>query len=150
MDTSSNFPFETSAMVGRSCICLGVQRASRVIGRRFDEALRPVGLNNWQFSLMMALHRPEATSVGKLAERLAMDRTTITTNLKPLERRGLVETRPDPQDGRVRRVSLTDAGRSLLAEALVHWQTVNDAVVASLGDGNVPAFQEALRQIRQG
>jgi DNA-binding MarR family transcriptional regulator len=137
-------------MIGRSCLCLRVQRASRTIGRRFDEALRPVGLNNWQFSLLMALNRPSALTVNGLAEELGMDRTTTTKNLRPLERRGLLEIRQDEEDARVRRIVLTDAGRALLADAVQHWQAANDAVAARLKGGDLARVHSALETIASG
>ena len=134
-------------MVGNTCLCLDVQRAGRAIGRRFDEAFRPLGLNNWQFSLLMALNRPTPLTMSGLAERLAMDRTTTTANLKPLERRGLVEIQRDEQDARVRRIVLTEAGRAVLAEAVDRWRAANDAAVARLGGTDLATFRSALRTI---
>ena len=136
-------------MVGDTCLCLDVQRASRTIGRRFDEAFRPLGLNNGQFSLLMALNQSTPPTMSSLAERLAMDRTTTTANLKPLERRGLVEVRRDEQDARVRRIVLTEAGRAVLAEAVERWHAANDAVAASLRGMDLAAFRSALRTIAE-
>jgi DNA-binding MarR family transcriptional regulator len=136
-------------MVGDTCLCLEVQRASRAIGRRFDEAFRPLGLNNGQFSLLMALNRPTPPTMSSLAERLAMDRTTTTANLKPLERRGLVEIQRDEQDARVRRIVLTEAGRAVLAEAVDRWRAANDAVVVRLGGTDLAALRSALRMIAE-
>jgi DNA-binding MarR family transcriptional regulator len=138
---------ELARRIGATCLCLDVQRASRAIGRRFDEAFRPLGLNNWQFSLLMALNRPTPPTMSSLAEHLAMDRTTTTGNLKPLERRGLVEIQRDAEDARARRIVLTDAGRALLAEAVEHWQVANDAVATSLGGTDLAAFRSSLRRI---
>ena len=147
MSTQPAPSLKVARMIGDTCLCLDVQRASRAIGRRFDEAFRPLGLNNWQFSLLMALNGPTPLTMSSLAERLAMDRTTTTGNLKPLERRGLVEVRRDEQDARVRRIVLTDAGRAVLAEAVDRWRAANDAVVASLGGTDLAAFRSALRTI---
>jgi DNA-binding MarR family transcriptional regulator len=138
---------KVARMVGDTCLCLDVQRASRAVGRRFDQAFRPLGLNNWQFSLLMTLNRPKPLTMSGLAEHLAMDRTTTTANLKPLERRGLVEIRRDEKDARVRRIVLTDAGRAVLAEAVDRWRAANDAVVARLGGTDLAAFRSALRTI---
>jgi DNA-binding MarR family transcriptional regulator len=138
---------ETVELVGRSCLCLRVQRASRAIGRLFDEELRPVGLNNWQFSLLMSLNQPSAPTVNGLAEQLGMDRTTTTKNLRPLERRGLVEIRHDEEDARVRRIVLTDAGRALLADAVRHWQIANKAVESKLKRGELACLRSALETI---
>src|SRR5262245_17055671 len=121
-------PMEITRMVRENCLCLRVQRASRAIGRMFDEAFRPFGLTNFPFSLLMMLNRPSPPTIGGLAESLAMDRTTMTANLKPLGRRGLLTVRRDDDDSRVKLVTLTAAGRSLLAKCVKHWQATNDAV----------------------
>src|SRR5438105_3157081 len=121
-------PFETTRMVRDNCLCLRVQRASRAIGRQFDDAFRSLELNNFQFSLLMMLNRPSPPTIGGLAESLAMDRTTMTANLKPLERRGLLSVRRDHDDSRVKLVALTSAGRSLLAKCVERWQAANDAM----------------------
>jgi DNA-binding MarR family transcriptional regulator len=138
---------EVARTIGDTCLCLDVQRASRAIGRRFDQAFRPLGLNNGQFSLLMTLNRPTPLTMVGLAEHLAMDRTTTTANLKPLERRGLVEVRRDERDARVRRIVLTEAGRAVLAEAVDRWRAANDSVAASLGGTDLAAFRSALRTI---
>jgi DNA-binding MarR family transcriptional regulator len=92
------------------------------VARRFDAALRPLDLTNGQFSLLMSLHRPEAARIGDVSALLAMDRTTLTANLKPLERRGLVIVSVDDVDKRSRRLTLTPADRTLLVAALPAWE----------------------------
>ncbi|NDV01914.1 MarR family winged helix-turn-helix transcriptional regulator [Pseudoroseicyclus tamaricis] len=104
------------------CLCLHAQRAARALARRFDLAFRPLGLTNGQFSLLMALNRPEPPRMGDVANLLAMDRTTLTAALKPLERRGLLAVEPDDSDRRARRLRLTQEGRMLLGEALPIWR----------------------------
>src|SRR3546814_8081072 len=101
------------------------QRAARALARRFDTALKPLGLTNGQFSLMMALNRPEPAPMGPVAAVLAMDRTTLTAAVKVLERRGLVETLADPQDRRSRLMKLTGDGTTLLCAALPIWTRVD-------------------------
>src|SRR5208337_4883135 len=118
MSSATSLPFETTLLVRDTCLCLHVQRAARALARRFDEALRPFGLTNGQFSLMMSLNRPEPPSMGSVAALLAMDRTTLTAALKPLERRGLIEVAQDPKDRRSHLLKLTQAGRTLLAKAV--------------------------------
>ncbi|MGF1609278.1 MAG: MarR family winged helix-turn-helix transcriptional regulator [Kiloniellales bacterium] len=115
-------PFSVTLQVRDTCLCLHLQRAARAMARRFDQALRPVGLTNGQFSLLMSLNRPEPPTMGSVAALLAMDRTTLTAMLKPLERRGLLRVTVDPADKRGRRLHLTPAGRKLLAEALPLWK----------------------------
>jgi DNA-binding MarR family transcriptional regulator len=147
MTRTSTLSYRTTEMIGEHCLCLRIQQASRRIGRRFDEALRPVGLNNWQFSLLMTLNQPTPLTVSGLAEALAMDRTTTTKNLRPLERRGLLAIRHDEEDARVRRIVLTGSGRALLAKAVRHWQAANDAVAASLKGGDLASVYTALDKI---
>jgi DNA-binding MarR family transcriptional regulator len=129
-----DLPLTTTHEVRDRCLCLHLQRAARAIGRRFDEALRPVGLNNGQYSLLISLNRPEPPRLGDVASLLAMDRTTLTANLKPLERRGLLAVLPDEKDRRSRRLSLTDDGRALLVAAVPIWRATHDAVDDLLGD----------------
>ena len=103
-------PFAATLMVRDTCLCLHVQRAARALARHFDEVMRPLSLTHGQFSLLMALNRPDPAGLGAVAALLAMDRTTLTAALKPLERRGLVAVSPDPKDRRGRR--LADRGLS--------------------------------------
>ena len=126
-------PFATTLLVRDTCLCLHVQRAARALARHFDKALAPAGLKSGQFSLLMALNRPEPPRPGPVAALLAMDRTTLTANLKPLSRRGLVEVQPDPADRRARRLVLTDAGRAALVAALPHWHAAQATLAGVLG-----------------
>lgn len=129
---SKAVPFETTLEVRDTCLCLHTQRAARALARRFDEALRPVGLTNGQFSLLMSLNRPQPPAMAPVAKLLAMDRTTLTAALKPLERQGLVMVGVDPADRRGRLLILTDAGRETLAAAVPIWRETHAAVEAVL------------------
>jgi DNA-binding MarR family transcriptional regulator len=125
--------FSTTLMVRDTCLCLHVQRAARTLARRFDEALRPVGLTNGQFSLLMSLNRPAPAGMGSVATLLGMDRTTLTAALKPLERRGLVTIAPDTADKRGRLLTLTPEGNALLAGAVPIWEATHAEVESRLG-----------------
>lgn len=109
MSSEQHLPFAITLEVRDTCLCLHLQRAARAVARRFDAALRPLSLTNGQFSLLMSLNREEAPSIGSVSALLAMDRTTLTANLKPLERRGLVKVSIDDADKRTRRLKLTPA-----------------------------------------
>ncbi|ADG12246.1 MarR family transcriptional regulator [Caulobacter segnis] len=139
-------PFETTIHVRDTCLCLHVQRAARALARRFDEALRPLGLTNGQFSLLMSLNRPEPAGMGGVANLLAMDRTTLTAALKPLERRGLLTIAPDPKDRRARVLSLTPDGRALLAQALPIWTREHGKLDDDLG-GGAETLRHGLRAL---
>jgi DNA-binding MarR family transcriptional regulator len=129
---SAVIAFETTLLVRDSCLCLHAQRAARALARRFDDALRPIGLTSRQFSLMMSLNRPEPPRMKPVADLLAVDQTTLTAALKPLRRRGLVEVLVDPHDRRSRLVKLTPAGSALLAAAVPIWKRSHAELEARL------------------
>jgi DNA-binding MarR family transcriptional regulator len=124
-----------------------VQRAARALARRFDDALRPVGLTNGQFSLLMSLNRPEPADMVAVASLLGMDRTTLTAALKPLQRRRLLSVTVDPTDRRSRLIELTPKGRSLLVRAVPIWRKTHISVEALLPDGNPDRFRKNLRAV---
>jgi DNA-binding MarR family transcriptional regulator len=128
----TDVPFATTLEVRDACLCMHVQRAARALARHFDEAFRPLNLTNGQFSLMMALNRPEPAPMGPLADFLAMDRTTLTAALKPLLRRKLIQIATNPRDARARLIVLTPAGKKLLARALPIWRAHHAAIEKGL------------------
>ena len=142
---AAQVPYATTRMVRDSCLCLHVQRAARALARRFDEVFRPLDLTNQQFSLLMSLNRPEPPGMAAVASVLAMDRTTLTAALKPLERRGLVEVTVDPDDKRGRLIALTAAGRRLLARAVPIWQSTHAQLEDQLATGGAGVLRGGLR-----
>ena len=139
--------FQNTLRVRDECLCLHVQRAARALARRFDLALQPLGLTNGQFSLLMSLNRPKAPGMGSVSELLAMDRTTLTAALKPLERRGLVTVEVDPEDRRGRLLYLTPRGKSLLARAAPVWEQAHVQLEAMLEVGEPDRLRKALRAL---
>jgi len=121
MSTFPEVPFATTLHIRDQCLCLHLQRATRIVARRFDDALRPLDLTNGQFSLLISLNRPEPARLGSVANLLGMDRTTLTAALKALERRGLVKIAIDPEDRRGRLLTLTKSGKTLIAKAVPIW-----------------------------
>ena len=131
-----NVPFSTTLEVRDTCLCLHAQRAARALARYFDDALRPFGLTNGQFSLLMALNRPEPPSIAPVAQLLAMDRTTLTAALKPLQKKALIEIIPDAADRRSRLLLLTPKGSALLAEAVPVWRQTHAELENNLLNDN--------------
>ncbi|MBU1385486.1 MAG: MarR family transcriptional regulator [Alphaproteobacteria bacterium] len=138
--------FATTLHIRDHCLCLHAQRAARTLSRRFDEAFRPLGITSGQFSLLNAMNRPAPPTIGAIAQVLAMDRSTVTANLKPLERIGAVAVTVDPEDRRGRRAALTDAGRDLLARATPVWIEEHGRVEAEL-PGDAEALRAGLRGV---
>ncbi len=145
MSMSNLAAYASTIHIRDHCLCLHAQRAARTLSRRFDEAFRELGITSGQFSLLNGLNRPEPPTIGAVAALLAMDRSTVTANLKPLERAGLVTVSTDPKDRRGRRAALTDAGRTVLAEAKPVWVQEHARVEAEIGDGN--ALRAGLRAV---
>ncbi|HWL04691.1 MAG TPA: MarR family winged helix-turn-helix transcriptional regulator [Xanthobacteraceae bacterium] len=125
---------ETTLHVRDACLCLHSQRAARALARRFDNAFKEIGITSGQFSLLMALNRAKPPGLGSVADLLAMDRTTLTANLKPLERQGYVEIHANPDDKRSRLLTLTAAGRNVLRKAVPIWERTHAAVEAAIHD----------------
>jgi DNA-binding MarR family transcriptional regulator len=147
MSNDDDVPFEITLKVRDTCLCLHVQRAARALARRFEDALRPVGLTSGQFSLMMSLNRPRPPSMGQVATLLAMDRTTLTANLKPLERRGLVKVFASEEDRRSRLMTLTPAGRALLASAVPLWEAAHAETERLLTSSDPEGLRADLRAL---
>jgi DNA-binding MarR family transcriptional regulator len=144
---ATEVPFETTLFVRDNCLCLHLQRAARALARRFDDALRPLGLTSGQYSMMMSLNRPEPPTIGSVASLLAMDRTTLTAALKLLRRRGLVTVMVDANDRRSRRLKLTRAGRALLARAVPIWRRTHAAIDRLLPRSGADRLRRDLRAV---
>ncbi|HEX4552888.1 MAG TPA: MarR family winged helix-turn-helix transcriptional regulator [Xanthobacteraceae bacterium] len=140
-------PYETTIKVRDNCLCLHLQRAARAVARHFDELMRPTGLTSGQFSLLMSLNRPDPPTMRAVAELLAMDRTTLTANLKPLERRGFVRVRIDRNDRRSRRLVLSAKGRAALLAAMPAWEQGHALIEPALAGRNANRLRADLRAL---
>jgi DNA-binding MarR family transcriptional regulator len=129
------------------CFGLNLKRAARTVGRRYDEVLRPVDLNNGQFATLAVIAAFQPVSMHILAEHMSMDRTTLTAALKPLERRTLVSVRADDLDRRARSISLTDGGMKLLREAIPLWRKVQGRIAREMGASRLPVFRAQIGQL---
>jgi len=147
VSSQETLPYETTLLVRDCCLCLHVQRAARALARRFDEVLRPFDLTNGQFSLLMSLNRPEPPAMGPVASLLAMDRTTLTAALKPLQRRGLVKVSQDPSDRRSRVLKLTAKGHNLLIRAVPVWERAHREVESLIPDADPEELRRSLRAL---
>ena len=144
MSKLDSIPLAVTHQVRDSCLCLHAQRAARALARRFDEELAAVDLSSGQFSLLISLNRPEPPSLGAVAKLLAMDRTTLTANLKPLQRRGLVKVAPASEDRRSRLLQLTPAGKRLLAKAVPIWRRTHRALDRGFSHAKLDALRAGL------
>ena len=126
------------------CICATARMAARSLSRVYDRALEPAGIRTSQFSILARLLEEGPLSVSHLAGRLAMDRTTLARDLRPLERRGLVSVSVGA-DRRVRMAELTPAGNRLVDEVRPLWKQVQRDVRSQLGTDRVARLMDELR-----
>src|SRR4051812_18170123 len=147
MSNPPRVPFDTTIDVRDACLCLHLQRAARAVARRFDAAFRPLGLTSGQFSLLMSLNRPEPPTIGSVATLLAMDRTTLTANLKPLERRGLVRVTVDTADRPTRPWSLPPAAKPPLPPAAPIWRNPHADIDRLLPRPDPETLRQDLRAL---
>lgn len=129
------------------CNCARIRRAARSITRYYDTKLAPSGLGANQFTLLGYLKRRGPMRIVQLADLLAMDRATLGHNLRPLERDGLLETKPDKNDGRARLVSITAAGREKMALARPYWDEAQDRFEASFGAPEAMAMRGIMDSV---
>ena len=115
-----------------NCLCFNLRKAARALTQSYDAALKPAGITAPQFSLLSALARQAPVSLSDLAAALGMDRTTLTRNLKPLQRDGLVAS-AEGDDRRVRLLTLTMAGRARQTQAGPLWRAVQSKVAGTFG-----------------
>jgi DNA-binding MarR family transcriptional regulator len=117
------------------CLCFRARRVSRALTRLYDDALRPLGIQATQVTVLAAAALLEARDapMSGLADLLAMDLTTLSRNLGPLREAGLLRTARSKADGRVRLVRLTEEGRRTLSRALPRWKEAQERVLEALG-----------------
>lgn len=135
-----------SALQPTDCVSYRLRRAARIAGKCYDDALRPSGLRNTQFTLLASLDWLGETSIGDLSEELAIDGTTLTRNLEVLVRRGLVEN-VTAEDARMRHIRLTDLGQQTYKKALPLWRKAQQRVLDTLEPGRWHEITQQLRKI---
>jgi DNA-binding MarR family transcriptional regulator len=130
----------------RGCTCAKLRRLTRRVTAVYDAELAAAGLRVTQYSLLAQLRQAcEAGSpLSQLAERLDMDRTTLTRNLKPLEAAGWVRSAPSHVDGRVRSVFLTPKGEAKFQAARPLWRHAQDQVNATIGHEQIATLHAEL------
>jgi DNA-binding MarR family transcriptional regulator len=135
MDQDTTGKSSKRSEIVQNCTCFNLRKATRAVTQLFDEALKPCGLYATQFTLLAAISSNENVAITELSKALVMDRTTLTRNLKPLQKLGWVEVLPG-EDRRTKTLSLTRSGKKVLKQAMIRWKEVQSQVVKTLGKGN--------------
>lgn len=131
------------------CVCSQLRRTARLVSVYYDAALAPAGLTVTQFALLARVGRHDGLSRTVLAAQLGMDRTTLTRNLLPLERQGLILSKPGA-DRREKLLHLTAAGRKQHAAARPFWAAAQRGVVGHMGVDRLESLRGLLEQTELG
>ncbi|QCK85878.1 winged helix-turn-helix transcriptional regulator [Phreatobacter aquaticus] len=137
----------TLTRIARSCICFQTRMTAHAVTRAYNKALAPLGLEVTQFNILAALAATDTASVTQLSEALALDRTTMTRNLKRLEAAGLVTASHGP--GRAVKPGITETGAGLLSAAIPLWQAEHDKMEEAVGAALWHETRDGLRAIRR-
>lgn len=128
------------------CVGFNTRRATRLITQYYDKALAPAGLRSTQYSLLNALSMLGETSMQDISTIMAMDRTTLTRNLSPLVKKGLVKVSVG-SDRRSRPITVTAKGKSTLEKALPYWQEAQSHILDAVGAKQWDTMMRGLHQI---
>lgn len=126
------------------CNCFAIRKAARHVTQHYDRTLAPSGLRTTQYAILQRIDRSGHRTINELAAEMALDRTTMGRNLRPLERDGLVALATDPQDRRRRTLTVTEAGRARLQEARARWAEAQATFEAAYGTDSALALRETL------
>ncbi len=134
-------------LVAETCMATRSRMAARAVSRIYDQVLRPLDLKNTQFAVLVAAYGSNGDcTISDLADMLGLDRTSLTRNLTPLERRGLIEIGPETRH-RARHVGLSSRGRVLLEQALPLWESAQQKLQDNLGSDAWESTLLALRRL---
>jgi DNA-binding MarR family transcriptional regulator len=133
--------------IGRNCAVFNLRKASRAITQLYEESMKSSGILPTQFTLLVATRAMEPVTMSKMAEALVMDRTTLTRNLKPMEREGWVKVEPSREDKRSREIRLTKRGVKQLEQTVPLWQEAQQRVTQALGDSRLERMLQDLTAV---
>jgi DNA-binding MarR family transcriptional regulator len=135
--------------IARECPAVRIREASRMLTRVYDSALRPLSLQSSQLSILVAvaMSGENGAMIGALAQRLVMDRTTLTRNILPLEKAGLIRVSRLPEDARARVITLTRAGERMIEAAHPLWEKAQHRVREALGVARLEALRDQLSEV---
>ena len=118
-----------------------VNRAARMMAQQLAEELRPAGVGIGQWAVLIFLWQRDGRSQAELSRVVAIEPPTMVRTIDRMVRDGLVKRVPDPDDGRVSRIYLTERGRALREELVPRAVAVNAANLGRL----TPAEGRTLR-----
>lgn len=131
------------------CFSNNLYKTARAVSRLYAQEMRPTGLARSQFAILEHLARSDGSPTSALAQCLYMERTTLTRNLRPLERAGWVSRTTAPDDARVKLVVITEPGRRKLKEARSYWRKAQKRMLTMFGEDEWRQLEDSLRTMRR-
>jgi DNA-binding MarR family transcriptional regulator len=128
------------------CVCMNLRKAGRLMAQFYDQRLQPSGLRTTQFTLLATLQNLAPVSITNLSDHMGMDRTTLTRNVKPLEKDKLIASQAG-EDARVRLLVLTARGETALSEARPYWESAQSDFLKRFGLDRWGALRGELTDI---
>ncbi len=144
-EKTSSGEYERIAQLGPVCICSNLRRAARLVTNYYDKLLEPFGLRMSQATVLVVLYLAGVQTINEMAEKLELDRTTLTRNLKPLVQQGLLTIAPG-SDQRTRVVTLTPEGEAALLKILPLWEQMQSYMVEGIGKANASLLLTQLSE----
>jgi DNA-binding MarR family transcriptional regulator len=144
-EQTSSTEYERIAQLSSACICNNLRRAARLVTNYYDKLFEPAGLRASQATVLVVLYRAGVQTINEMAEKLELDRTTLTRNLKPLAHQGLLTIAPG-SDQRTRLVTLTPEGEAALLKVLPLWEQAQSYMVEGIGKANTSLLLAQLSE----
>lgn len=132
----------------QDCACFNVRKSARVLTKHYDDALHSLKLKPTQFTILAVLSSVDAITVTDLADYMILDRTTLSRNLRPLEKQGMINSNTG-EDRRTRLISLSKKGLHKLEKAIPLWKQAQKEVSKYMGDNRFEQFLSELNYVEK-
>jgi len=146
MSYNANSSSSYQSINAQDC-CFSLRKVTRAVTQFYDRHLEPANIRSTQFTLLLTLSAATGKTLTEMAEGLVMDRTTLTRNLKPLEKANLITT-VKLADRRSKGYMLTDQGREAIEKGIPLWKKAQQHIVSQLGQDRYNRFLEELKAVR--
>ena len=133
----------------KHCVSNHLHQTARAVNRVYSEEMRPIGLKRSQYSILGYLQKLGVAQLTELADLLFMDRTTLSRNLKPLQKQGLITVTPSALDRRAKELRLTDEGKALFKDATKYWRRAQKRILDAFGAENWSKLEASLKTLRK-
>jgi MarR family transcriptional regulator, organic hydroperoxide resistance regulator len=131
------------------CLCALIRKAGRIATRNYDKFLKPSGLKVTQLSMLGNIVRNPGIAVSELGELLSMDQTTVSRNLRVLEKLGYIRIEGEMADQRLKKIQISELGVSKRNEALPLWEQAQLEMERVLGRENIEVMMKSFKKLQR-